>query len=1275
MRFPIVGIGASAGGLEAFTQLLQHLPLDTGMGFVLVQHLDPAHASSLTQLLARATQLPVHEVSNNMPVQPNHVYVIPPNTAMAISHGNLKLEPRLETSGAHRSIDYFFESLAQDQRERAVGVILSGTASDGTLGLEAIKAEAGITFAQDESAKYDSMPRSAIIAGCVDFILSPEKIAKELAHLARHPYVATGPAAALEEFEEAETPLPIGARKQRRSEADAASDEGEKNGFKKILILLRNHAAVDFSLYKPTTILRRINRRMVLNKLTTPDSYARILRGNAKELDALFSDLLISVTGFFRNPEAFEVLKRSVFPALLEERRTDPIRVWVLGCSTGQEAYSLAITFRELTDRSPRPLALQMFATDLNQVLLDKARAGFYTKNLVHDVSPERLRRFFVEEDGGYRICKPLRESIVFARQNVLSDAPFSRIDLISCRNLLIYLESGLQKKIMPTFHYALKPRGYLFLGASESIGQFAELFEPVDRRQKIYLRKPHLTTMQGLHFAPKHPATQRVIPAPKPAGAPEDWLIEATAQREADRVALNRYAPASILVNAELQVLQFRGDTSPYLKPPTGKASFHVLKMAREGFLLPLRAALNEAKNENRTVRRETISMNQRGRSRTANLEVIPLKNLKERCYLILFEEPPRPGRPRDERAEGEVTRGGQDRGALSSLKSSESRPAAGREKTGGRVELAAARLRIAELEREHAETRDYLQSIQEQQEASNEEIQATNEEVTSANEELQSLNEELETSKEELESTNEELTTINEEMATRNLVLHQLNSDLVNLQRSTRLAIVLLGRDLTIRRFTSEAEAQFNLLATDLGRPLRSLRHNLDVPDLEEFIVGVIDSVHEAERELQDNNGHWYSLRVRPYLSLDNKVDGAVLVLVDIDALKRTERAISEARAYAETVIHTVPDPLIVLNAELLVHSANDAFYDTFKASPAETVGRSIFQLANGQWNIPKFRELIEEVVPRNSLFDDFEISQDFERIGRRTFLVTARMLKDAESGPRMILLGIQDITDRKRVEAALAQAQQDLRERAQGLEATVAERTAALRETIRELETFSYSISHDLRAPLRAMNNFAQILRENHASQLDAVGSDYLQRISASAARLDMLIQDVLNYSRILRSQVPLTRINLDKLIREIIQSYPDWQPPHVDIQIEGTLPPVLGHEGFLTQCVSNLLNNAVKFVAPGVQPRVRISAEPGEKVVRINFQDNGVGIAAENDSRIFRMFERIHPAADYEGTGIGLTIVRKAVERMGGQVNFESKPGQGSKFWLELRKGDA
>ncbi len=913
------------------------------MGFVLVQHLDPEHESALTQLLARVTKMPVREITDNQRVEANCVYVIPPNTNLGIARGVLKLQPRPEMRTPHRSSDFFFESLAEDQRERAVGVILSGTATDGTLGLTAIKAEGGITFAQDDSARYDSMPRSAVAAGCVDFVRSPEDIAKELARIAKHPYVAGQPPESLTPTEDRadvtaheddETPLPSGGRgapktkaKQARADAEA---RGAENSFNKVLFLLRNHSGVDFSLYRAPTIQRRIARRMVLSKQDTLESYAHSLRGNAKELDALYADTLISVTGFFRNPEAFDVLKRTVFPKLLQRGGDEPFRAWVLGCSTGQEAYSIAMAFVEAAENGARLFKLQVFATDLNDALLDKARLGLYAKGLADDVSPERLRRFFVEEEGGYRVVKSLREMVVFARQNLISDPPFSRMDFISCRNLLIYLEPSVQEKALRTFHYALKPEGFLFLGASESIGGFTDLFEPMDKKHKISSRKAARTP--ALHLPGKRgdepaPGQRPLAPLPMgPGELPIGFRAEIDAQREADRITVNRFAPPGVLIDAELQIVQFRGSTGAYLEPPTGKASFDVLKMAREGLMLPLRAAINQAKKENRAVRTENVRVLSNGK--TVNLEVIPLKNLRERCFLVVFE----------------------DAGHVGDAADSAPLPTPRSARKESR--------RVADLDLERSEMRDYLQSIQEQYEAANEELQASSEEVQSANEELQSINEELETSKEELESANEELTTVNEEMANRNAELNRLNSDLVNLQTSTKLAVVVVGRDLSIRRFTPQAEKQFDLLATDVGRPINHIRHNLvfadgagSPSDLEDLSAEVIDSVREQEHEVRDKGGRWYSLRVRPYMALDNKVDGAVLVLVDIDALKCAEQAVAAARDYAENMVETVREPLLVLDKELRIEGANRSFYRTFRVAPSDTICRFIYDLGNRQ------------------------------------------------------------------------------------------------------------------------------------------------------------------------------------------------------------------------------------------------------------------------------------------------------------------------------------
>ena len=533
--FPIVGIGASAGGLEAFTQLLQALPVDTGMAFVLVQHLAPSHPSALAEILSRVTSMPVAEVQDAAVVARDHVYVIPPGSSMLIAAGALQLQPR-DGQGLHRPIDLFFRALAQDQRHRAIGVVLSGTANDGTLGLEAIKAEGGITFAQDDSAQQPGMPNSAVESGCVDFVLAPDAIARELVRIARHPWV-----------------MP---------ESTAASD---RTGFASVVALLLRATGVDFTHYKFNTLFRRITRRMVFAKIGTLGDYVEHLRRTPREVLALHQDILINVTSFFRDPEAFQVLESTVLPRLLEHRSgADPVRIWTLGCSTGQEAYSLAIAFTELAEAAGTAVTLQLFATDINAAGIDVARAGVYGKEIAADVSPERLRRFFVEVEGGYRISKPIRDACVFSRHDVLSDPPFSRIDLISCRNLLIYLESVLQQRILPMLHYALRPAGFLWLGTSEAIGSHRDLFEVADDKQKVFRKRPGPGGRLGQLPLP-HAGAPRSLSVAVAAARPRD---AADLPREADRVLLHRFAPPGVLVTAELEILQYRGDTSPYLAP-----------------------------------------------------------------------------------------------------------------------------------------------------------------------------------------------------------------------------------------------------------------------------------------------------------------------------------------------------------------------------------------------------------------------------------------------------------------------------------------------------------------------------------------------------------------------------------------------------------------------------------------------------------------------------------------------------------------------------------
>ncbi|MEX2125155.1 MAG: chemotaxis protein CheB [Woeseia sp.] len=1013
--FPVVGIGASAGGLDAFMQLLKALPKDTGMAFVLIQHLNPKHESKLVELLAKVTELPVQSATDGAAVAPDQVYVIPPDTNMAIVEGRLRLTPRGEARGQHLPLDYFFRSLADDRHSMAIGVVLSGTGSDGTLGLAEIKAAGGLTFAQDqESARYDGMPKSAVHSGSVDFVLTPEEIAGKLALIGRHPYLASREVSGVE-----------------RSLAD------HEEPFGQIVRLLRSAFGVDFSLYRKTTLRRRIMRRMVLHPHDTLTDYARHLKDNRAELEALFEDILINVTRFFRDPEMFEELAESVFPEILKRKSSGaPIRIWTAGCSTGQEAYSLAIALSEFLDEKPDAPEIQIFATDLSDaVSLVKARAGHYPESIEAEVSPERLRRFFRKEDGGYRVVKYIRDLCVFAKQNITADPPFSRLDLISCRNVLIYLSAPLQKRIVPTFHYALNPHGYLLLGSAETVGGFSDLFDTVDKQHKIYSRKatshrvyPHFSADRYVSRLPDDPDS--VAPPP----GPTEW------QKEADRVVVGQYAPVGVLVNDRLEVMQFRGRTSPYLEPASGEASFNLLKMAREGLFGELTQGIAEAREKKATVQRPGVRVRSDGHVRRVDLKIIPLQlpNATEACFLVLFEEP----RPPDggALAPGQLSDGAtRTRAAPLWRKLGKLFPgAAGRagdSSTSTAPNASAVSPEHEELEqlrRELTATRDHQQSIMEQQEAANEELRSANEEVLSSNEELQSTNEELETSKEELQSLNEELTTVNEQLQNRNLEMNRLNNDLSNFFISTQIPVLMLAGNLRLRRFTPAAEKAFNLHAADIGRPLGDIRLSLDVPDLEALVLGTLDTMQHQEKEVQDRMGRWHSLHIRPYRTVENKIEGAVVALLDIDEIKRSETRLQEAADYAESIISTVREPILVLDGELRVQSANATFYRMFAVAPEETDGRLLYELGDGQWDIPQLRRRLEQILPDDELIEDLAVEHDFPAIGPKTMRLNARKLQQKGGKSQLILLAIEDVTERAR----LKQEQSALLEREQAI-----------------------------------------------------------------------------------------------------------------------------------------------------------------------------------------------------------------------------------------------
>lgn len=965
--FPVVGIGASAGGLEAIIPLLKNLPDNPGIAVIIIQHLKPTHKSMFVDILIQSTAMPVREITDNLEIKPNHTYVIPPNSNLSISHGRFQLTAWDDLSGIHLPIDYFFHSLAENLGPKAIGVILSGIAFDGTAGLRAIKAAGGISFAQDpETAKYDGMPRYAMAAGDVDYVLPPREIAKELATLGRHPYWI------------------------KSTRADATFADGYNN-LNRIFSLLRTATGVDYSYYKETTIKRRIMRRMILSNIEKFTDYARYLQHNTAEIKALSQDILIGVTSFFREPETFRQLKAEIFPKLILNkavRDREPLRIWVPGCSTGEEAYSIAISFLEFSREQHINLPIQIFATDLNAVAVAKARSGIYPGNIRQDVTAEQLDRFFIQVGQGYQINKTVRDLCIFAEQNIVKDPPFSRLDLISCCNVLIYLGSVLQRKVIPIFHYALKPTGYLLLGTSESIGGFADLFRLVDKNYKFYLKRNAVTPL-NFDFTVMEDMATELKDGEGMNRNHDDLQDSQDILQEADRIMLAKYTPAGVIINDKMEIVQFRGQTDPYLTHAPGLASLNLYKMLKPDLILEFQKAIHQADKEERPVRKEGLRINGNAQSRNINVEIFPFRDpvQAKRYFLIAFEE------------------------KISAAAAKQARTGFNPWKLGWSKRVDGGQ-QLNQLKQELAATIEYQQSIIEQRETANEELRAANEEIQSSNEELQSMQEEMETAKEELQATNEELTTVNDELRKRNLELIDVNSDLNNLLSSINIPIVILGNDLRIRRITAMAEKVLNLIPTDVGRPLSDIKSNIDLPQLEQMILEVINTLAIKEQEVQERWGHWYSLCIRPYRTLDNKIDGVVLILFDINTVKLNQEQVQISCDYA-AITETIREPFLVLDAELRVKLANRSFYQTFRVSPAETEHQSIFALGNGQWNIPALRALLEKILPKDTSFSDFTVEHNFPLIGRKVMLLNARRVIGEGKLTPLILLAFEDIT----------------------------------------------------------------------------------------------------------------------------------------------------------------------------------------------------------------------------------------------------------------------
>jgi len=964
----VVGLGASAGGLEAFEQFFSSMPPDCGIAFVLVPHLDPTHASMMSDLLKRYTTMKVIEVKDKMRVEPDRIYVIPPNKDLSIREGILHLSAPQEPHGLRMPIDYFFRSLAEDCGERAICIILSGNGTDGTMGLRAIHGAGGMSMVQEVStAKYDGMPRSAISTGLSDYVLPVQKMPTQLDSYIRHTFLKKA------------VKIPSGTEKTPET-------------IQKILAIIKNKTGHDFSFYKKSTINRRIERRMNLHDIEDPSTYARYLQEHPDEVKMLFKELLIVVTSFFRDPEAFEVLKKKILPKYLEGKpESYTVRIWVPGCATGEEVYSLAIILRECMEEMKREFKVQIFGTDIDEDAINTARAGVYPSNISIDVDAERLRRFFVKQENSYRIKKDIRETAIFSIQNVVKDPPFTKMDIISCRNLLIYLENELQNKLLPVFQYSLKQDGILFLGTSETIGGFVNLFAVIDKKWKIFKCKESTpsTCMIPLQepsrmFAPVlHRGEERIART-------EDVNIDELAHR----ALLEKFAPPCAIINDQGNILYIHGRTGKYLEPAHGKPNLNILEMAREGIQLELRSAIHTVVTRKKDVIYEGLQVKINGSYQTINLSVKQVNGLKDKpgLLMVVFEDVV------------QTKKGAKKKGILAQ-----------------KYDKHALK-----LEQELKYTKESLRATVEELQASNEELKSTNEELQSSNEELQSTNEELETSKEELQSVNEELITVNSELQSKIDQLSRTENDMRNLLDSVKMGIIFLDNNLHVKRFTMAATRVFNLISSDVGRPISHIVSNLEYDNLIADAQEVLDKLVLKEIEVRTKDKKWFLVRIVPYRTMENVIEGVVITFTDINQVKQAEEelnklniAIQTARKFAEGIVETIREPLIVLDADLRVMSANKSFFNTFKVRKDETEGRLIFELGNHQWDIPDLRRLLGEILVKNNYFENFKVCHEFPAIGRRKMLLNARKIAHEGVGTQMILLAIEDITNHRQAE----------------------------------------------------------------------------------------------------------------------------------------------------------------------------------------------------------------------------------------------------------------
>jgi two-component system CheB/CheR fusion protein len=1190
----VVGIGASAGGLAALQLFLNNVPADSGLAIVVVVHLLPDHESHLAELLQTRAPFPVEQVTDTTALERNHVYVIPPNANLNSIDTHLRLT-KLEKRRRERApIDHFFRTLAATHDGHAIAVILTGTGSDGTLGVRDIKAHGGLVIVQDPNeAEYDGMPQSAIATGLADLILPIAEIPAAILRIDR-----TRPRMALPKDDE-----------------EVAQDE--RVLLQKVFAHLRTRTDRDFSRYKRSTVLRRIARRMQLNYLEDLPKYIERLRERPEEVGALADDLLITVTQFFRDPEVFEKLKKEEIPRLVAGKGPqDTVRVWSVGCATGEEAYSLAMLLHEELAKHEAPPQVQLFASDLHTASLAKAREGFYAGEIAADVSPERLKRFFTEEDGGYRITKEIRDLVVFAPHNLLSDPPFSRLDLVSCRNLLIYLEREIQRDVIELFHYALNPEGTLLLGSAET-ADATDLFRVADkklcifRKRNVPAREPNLPVFPAIRRRlVSEPGTRGEHP-PQPVsyGSLHQQMVE-------------QYAPPSILINADNKIVHFSAHAGRYLVHPGGEPTENALKLVREELRIELQMELQAARQKKEALDSRPIPVRFDGYARPVVMHVRPaLENEQDGFALVIFEEREPAESPRD--------------GA------SDPPPDADRK-------------RLQELEAELNLARERLQAVIEEHDTSQEEMRASNEEMQSTNEELRSTMEELETSKEELQSINEELQTVNQQNRHKVEELAQLSSDLQNHLAATDIATLFLDRDLRILRYTPRLGDLFNIRGTDRGRSISDLTHKLGYDELRKDAETVLSRLIPIEREVHDDAGRWYLTRVLPYRSTNDRIEGIVITFIDIDTRKRAEDALRRSEERLRRMVNVNVVGILIFDESGTLIESNESWLAMSGYSREEIAAR---KLTWRSLTPPEYIETSEHEIRKlaeTGQSGPYE-KELLRRDGSRCWMIFV----GADLGDGTTITYCIDASERKRAEDQAEEAGRNLRTS-----------NEALIRVNADLKHFSHAVSHDMQEPLRMVMTYTQLLARNYQSGLDERATLYIRQAVLGAKRMETMLNDLREYWSVDEQKIEeLIPIDCNLVFDRALGYLQTAIESSGAVVTHDPLPAVLAEQAPVTLLFQNLIGNAIKYRRQDAPPQVHVSAHKNETAWKFSVTDNGIGIEPKYLKEIFLPFKRLH-GGEYPGTGLGLAMCQRIVERYKGRIWVESRYGQGSTFEFTL-----